>query len=172
MVLAGHAPEPLESAAVEEVVRAVREAGGRATVALRSVVTALARSGGHHSAEELVVSVRSEYPEVNESTVYRTLERLEDFGVAYHVHLGHGAAQWHLVAEGPHQHLTCRRCGAVIEAAEALFEPLVVQLAEVYGFRADRGHFAVTGTCAACAGDGRPQAGERPGERAGGHRAN
>lgn len=135
---------------VEEAVRAVREAGGRATVALRCVVAALARAESHRSAEELVGIVRSQYPEVNESTIYRTLERLEDLGVAYHVHLGHGPAQWHLVAEHSHQHLTCRDCGRVIEVARDLFEPLMRQLAEVYGFQADMGHFAVTGICAAC----------------------
>ncbi len=101
--------------------------------------------------------VRSQYPEVNESTVYRALERLEDLGVAYHVHLGHGPAQWHLVAQRSHQHLACRRCGRVVEVDRELFEPLVRQLADNYGFQADIGHFAVTGTCAGCAG--RPAAG-------------
>jgi len=140
----------LDPAAVEEVVRAVRQAGGRATVALRCVVTTLAQAKGHRSAEELVSAVQAQYAEVNESTVYRTLERLEELGVAYHVHLGHGPAQWHLVAEHSHQHLTCRSCGSVIEVAPGLFEPLMRQLAEGYGFRADVGHFALTGICAAC----------------------
>ena len=100
---------------VEGAVRAVREAGGRATVALRCVVAALAQSERHCSAEELVAAVHAQFPEVNESTVYRTLERLEELGVAYHVHLGHGPAQWHLVAtafpSAPHvqQVRRCRR---------------------------------------------------------------
>jgi Fur family ferric uptake transcriptional regulator len=137
---------------VEGAVRAVREAGGRATVALRCVVAALAQSERHCSAEELVAAVHARFPEVNESTVYRTLERLEELGVAYHVHLGHGAAQWHLVTRHSHQHLTCSKCGSVVEVAPGLFEPLMRQLAASYGFRADIGHFAVSGTCAACAG--------------------
>jgi Fur family ferric uptake transcriptional regulator len=137
---------------VEGAVRAVREAGGRATVALRCVVAALAQSARHWSAEELVLAVHAQFPEVNESTVYRTLERLEELGVAYHVHLGHGPAQWHLVARHAHQHLTCSKCGSVVEVAPGLFEPVMRQLAARYGFHADMGHFAVSGTCAACAG--------------------
>ena len=136
---------------VEGAVRAVRKAGGRATVALRCVVAALAQSERHCSAEELVAAVHAQFPEVNESTVYRTLERLEELGVAYHVHLGHGPAQWHLVARRSHQHLTCSKCGGVVEVAPGLFEPVMRQLAASYGFQADMGHFAVSGTSAASA---------------------
>lgn len=149
----------IRETAVEGAVRAVRQAGGRATVALRCVVAALAQTETHRSAEELAAAVRAQNPEINESTVYRTLERLEELGVVYHVHLGHGPAQWHLVAEHSHQHLACRRCGRVIEVAPGLFEPFMRQLAEGYGFEADMGHFAVTGTCSACqpAGLGQPR---------------
>jgi len=131
-------------------VKAVRGAGGRATVALRCVVSALAQAESHRSAEELAAVVRSQYPEINESTVYRTLERLEGLGVTYHVHLGHGPAQWHLVAQEPHQNLACRRCGRVIEVARDEIAPLVRYLAEGYGFEADVGHFALTGICSSC----------------------
>ncbi|MGC8626342.1 MAG: Fur family transcriptional regulator [Acidimicrobiales bacterium] len=136
--------------AVARAVRAVRDAGGRATVALRCVVGALAQAESHRSAEDLAAAVRPKYPEINESTVYRTLERLESLGVTYHVHLGHGPAQWHLVSERPHQHLACRRCGRVIEVAEDVFTPLVRYLAEGYGFTADMEHFAISGTCSSC----------------------
>jgi Fur family ferric uptake transcriptional regulator len=132
----------------------VREAGGRATIALRSVVAALVEAEGHRSVEEIVAVVAAEYPDISESTVYRTLERLEELDIAYHVHLGHGPSQWHLAGWRSHQHLICRNCGGVIEVAPGLFEPLASELEARYGFRADVGHFAVSGTCMPCAAAG------------------
>lgn len=152
----GHGPQPslAGETAVDTAVRAVREAGGRATVALRCVVAALVEAEGHRSAEEIVGVVAGAYPDISESTVYRTLERLEELDIAYHVHLGHGPSQWHLAGWRSHQHLICRKCGGVIEVAPGLFDLLAHELVTRYGFRADVGHFAVSGTCVVCAGAG------------------
>ncbi len=160
----GRGPQPVMAGetAVDAAVRAVREAGGRATVALRSVVATLVDAEGHRSAEEIVAVVAGEYPDISESTVYRTLERLEELDIAYHVHLGHGPSQWHLTGWRSHQHLICQKCGGVIEVAPGLFEPLVHELEMGYGFHADVGHFAVSGTCARCAAAG--ASGVHPGE--------
>lgn len=152
----GRGPQPVLPGenAVERAVRVVRRSGGRATVALRCVVAALVEAEGHRSAEEIVAVVSGQYPDISESTVYRTLERLEELDLAYHVHLGHGPSQWHLAGWQSHQHLTCSKCGGVIEVAASLFEPLADELERRYGFHADMGHFAVSGTCMACAAVG------------------
>jgi hypothetical protein len=42
----------------------------------------------------------------------------------------------------------------VIEVAPGLFEPLSHELETRYGFLADVGHFAVSGTCMRCAAVG------------------
>jgi Fur family transcriptional regulator, ferric uptake regulator len=154
--LRGGGAQPVQSGetAVDAAVRVVRHAGGRATVALRCVVAALEEAEGHRSAEEIVTAVAAEYPDISESTVYRTLDRLEELDIAYHVHLGHGPSQWHLAGWRSHQHLICRKCGCVIEVAAGLFTPLAQQLEDHYGFRADVGHFAMSGTCRSCSAAG------------------
>ena len=53
---------------------------------------------------------------VNISTVYRTLELLEELGLVSHAHLGHGAPTYHLADRHHHIHLVCRDCTDVIEA--------------------------------------------------------
>ncbi|GAA2924325.1 hypothetical protein GCM10020221_20370 [Streptomyces thioluteus] len=47
---------------------------------------------------------------VNISTVYRTLELLEELGLVSHAHLGHGAPTYHLADRHDHIHLVCRDC--------------------------------------------------------------
>jgi Fur family ferric uptake transcriptional regulator len=88
---------------------------------------------------------------VNLSTVYRTLELLEELGLVTHTHLGHGAPTYHAAADSDHLHLVCRDCGAVIETDVALADSLVGMLAQRHGFETDVGHFAIYGRCQECA---------------------
>lgn len=144
--------EPLpDDLSVDEVLDLIRRRGGRASRAGRMVIESLtAAAGTHRTAEEVAEEVRSRSPQVHPATVYRNLERLESLGVAYHTHLGHGPAQWHLTAAA-HPHLTCERCGTVIEAPSDAFRSLQAKLLQSTGFRVDLRHFAITGTCSACA---------------------
>jgi Fe2+ or Zn2+ uptake regulation protein len=128
----------------------LRARGGRITTARRALVTALVESTTHVTADDLAELVQRSHPDVHRSTIYRTLDALEELGVVDHVHLGHGRAVYHLV-DDPHHHLVCDVCGFVIEAPDALFEPLADALREDFGFVLRSNHFAVLGRCAECA---------------------
>lgn len=132
-----------------QVMELIRREGGRATGARRIILEALARAGGRVTAEQLAESVSSRYPEIHQSTVYRTLERFESLGIAHHTHLGHGPAQWHLTGR-PCSYLVCRHCGGVTEAEGAFFGNLDRRIRRQFGFEIDLQHFAITGTCSAC----------------------
>jgi Fe2+ or Zn2+ uptake regulation protein len=132
------------------VLELIRQQGGRASTASRVVIEFLtAAQGRHRTVDQLAVEIHAEHPEIHQTTVYRNLERLEALGVAYHTHLGHGPAQWHL-ANSSHPHLTCEHCGSVVEVPGEVFTSLQDALLANVGFRADLRHFALTGTCRAC----------------------
>ena len=103
----------------------------------------------HITAEDIAAAVQGRFPSVNLSTVYRTLETLEDAGVVDHVHLGHGRAIYHL-ADDDHQHLVCERCEGVEELPVAKLRPLLRTLERDFGFEVDRRHFAIVGLCRGC----------------------
>ena len=75
---------------------------------------------GHGTPDEICAEVQRTAGGVNISTVYRTLELLEELGLVTHAHLGHGAPTYHAAAGDDHLHLVCRVCGAVIETDVAL----------------------------------------------------
>jgi Fur family ferric uptake transcriptional regulator len=131
---------------VEEVLAKVRERGGRLTTARRQVVTALLHATYHQSAEDLTAAIRVTHPDVHLTTVYRTLESLEEMGIVAHTHVGHGAAVYH-VGEA-HQHLACEVCGKIRDVPVALLDDLRDVLARDHGFRLHAGHFALLGNCA------------------------
>jgi Fur family transcriptional regulator, ferric uptake regulator len=105
----------------------------------------------HATPEQILGYVRERAPGVNISTIYRTLELLEDLGLVNHTHLDHGAPTYHSTAMPQHVHLKCRNCKRVIEVAPETVEPLVEGLRTEHGFETDVQHLTVFGTCRDCA---------------------
>lgn len=125
------------------------EAGGRRTATRQAIVEAIVGAKRHVTADDVAESVKARFPSVNVSTVYRTLETLEDLEVLDHVHLGHGRATYHLTEHG-HQHLYCERCERVESLPVQELAGLRDLLDEEYGFRLDDRHFALVGLCRQC----------------------
>ncbi len=133
------------------ILQQLRSDGSRLTAARRALVQALVVADDHHvTADDLVAAVHRSAPAVHRSTVYRTLDALEQAGVVEHVHLGHGRAVYHLT-DDRHHHLVCDRCGAVVQVPEAVVTRLHDELAQSYGFLVGGRHFALPGVCRACA---------------------
>ncbi len=108
---------------------------------------------GHGTPDEIAAAVRQTASGVNISTVYRTLELLEELGLVRHTHLGHGAPTYSVATDDDHVHLVCRDCGQVAEASASVFDGAVARLAGDHGFSVDVGHFAVFGRCRSCAAE-------------------
>jgi Fur family ferric uptake transcriptional regulator len=104
----------------------------------------------HGTPDEILVAVRKTASGVNISTVYRTLELLEELGLVSHAHLGHGAPTYHLADRHHHLHLVCRDCSDVIEADVEVAADFIAKLRGDFGFETDMKHFAIFGVCAAC----------------------
>jgi Fur family ferric uptake transcriptional regulator len=118
----------------------------------RQLVLEAVTTLGHATPDEIAEQVRSTASGVNISTVYRTLELLEELGLVTHTHLGHGAPTYHAADDSDHLHLVCRECGGIAEVPPDLLESAAGRIAAEHGFTVDVGHFAIFGTCAACGG--------------------
>lgn len=136
--------------ALGPVFEQIRARGGRITWPRVAILEALVEGPHHVTVERLVERLRVTAPEVHETTLYRTLAALEELGVIYHLHLGHGPSVWH-VAEAQHEHLVCSSCGVVVEVDSSQFDGLRRAIAEQYGFALDMHHFVNQGRCSACA---------------------
>ncbi|HEY1322531.1 MAG TPA: Fur family transcriptional regulator [Streptosporangiaceae bacterium] len=131
----------------------LRARGYRVTPQRQLVLEAVAKLE-HASPEEIWADVQQTASGVNISTIYRTLELLEQLGLVTHTHLGHGAPRYHMAAEADHVHLVCSTCGRITQVAPDTVDALVAALDENNGFQTDLGHLTVYGRCAMCrAGD-------------------
>ncbi|MFI6476340.1 Fur family transcriptional regulator [Nonomuraea sp. NPDC050663] len=116
----------------------------------RQLVLEAVKELEHATPEEICTKVRETARGVNISTVYRTLELLEELGMVTHTHLSHGAPTYHLASEANHVHLVCRSCGSVGEVPLSAADGLVKGLEETAGFAADARHLTVFGQCREC----------------------
>lgn len=118
----------------------------------RQLVLDAVRELGHATPEQVCNRVQATAPAVNITTVYRTLDLLEELGVVRHAHLGHGAPTYS-EQRHRHLHLVCHRCGRVDEASAELLSDVARRTLAEFGFHLDATHVALSGTCAGCADD-------------------
>ena len=94
---------------------AALRAGGYRVTPQRQLVLEAVTKLDHATPEEIFADVHQRARGVNVSTIYRTLELLEQLGLVTHTHLGHGAPRYHLAADAGHVHLVCSECGRIIQ---------------------------------------------------------
>ena len=113
----------------------------------RELILDAVDSLGHATPDEVLAEVRKHSEALNISTVYRTLEVLEELGLVRHAHLSDRAPTYHSTSEHEHFHLVCRECHQVISVDPDVLTPVADRLAADHGFTVDIGHLTVFGTC-------------------------
>jgi Fur family ferric uptake transcriptional regulator len=132
-----------------DAVELLRGQGMRMTPQRLAIVDEIMSTSGYVIPITVIERVQARIPGVSPSTVYRTLERLEQVGVLAHVHLESGVG-YHRLEEAQHAHLTCARCGADLELSRRSLRSLERLVERDHGFRPDFSHYAISGVCAAC----------------------
>jgi Fur family ferric uptake transcriptional regulator len=133
-------------------IRQLRERGFRLTPQREMVLSVLHDVEGFATAEEIYGRVRDLSSSVDLSTVYRTLDLLEEFNLVACVDPGNGQRRYELLGlHGPHLHLVCQSCGEVAGIDPAPAQSLAEQLREQYGFVMDVDHLSLPGWCRTCA---------------------
>jgi Fur family transcriptional regulator, ferric uptake regulator len=127
----------------------LRERGLRLTPQRQLILEAV-HELGHATPEQVHNHVRERVAGVNITTVYRTLELLEDLRLVTHTHLSHGSPTYHPAGDDQHVHLVCRSCGSISEVNPSVMQPVTDRLRDEKGFRVDVGHVSLFGECADC----------------------
>jgi Fur family ferric uptake transcriptional regulator len=135
----------------EQSLASVLRSRGLRLTAQRQLVLEAVYDLAHATPDQVHAKVSETAAGVNITTVYRTLELLEELGLVTHAHLTHGAPTYHGVAGDQHVHLVCRKCQAVQELPGGMLDDLAAMLEDKRGSLIDVGHIALFGVCAACA---------------------
>jgi Fur family ferric uptake transcriptional regulator len=139
--------------ACEEVfAQQLRERGFRLTPQREIILSVLHDVEGLVTAEEIYNQVQRISSSVDISTVYRTLDLLQQLDLVSCVDPGDDQRRYELLGiHGPHLHLVCQVCSQVIGADLEVAQAFGQRLEAEYGFLAALDHLSVSGLCSACA---------------------
>ena len=122
------------------------------TAERRLILEALETSGGHPTAEELHARIMPQHPDLNLSTVYRTLRWLEGQGLvgAQRFSEDQRGDRFGPTLPAEHHHFVCQKCKQVIEFNHPLVEQLKRQLEAETGVMVESASIVLNGICPDC----------------------
>ena len=132
------------------IISALRKRGFRITPQREMVISIIAHTDRHMSAEEIFLELGKQTQATNLATVYRTLDTLWEEGFACRNDLSEGKIVYATFKHGPHIHLVCRHCNQIIDANPQILTPISDVLQAQYNFEADLQHISIFGVCENC----------------------
>ncbi len=131
---------------LQDFINRCRQEGLKITPQRVAVYEILLNSYNHPTVEEIYEEVKKRYPFVSLATVYRTVETLEQMGLAKKVCYWGSSARYDANTD-EHHHLICVKCGAIrdIYMEEDLSIPR-----ELEGFRTEGYSVNIYGLCPEC----------------------
>jgi Fur family ferric uptake transcriptional regulator len=126
--------------------------GGRLTAQRRLLFSILDSLGEHPTAEELFILAQENDPDINLSTVYRTLSWLEAQNLISTRVFDEDRRQARFDPALPseHHHFMCTSCRSVIEFDSHLFASIKSQFQELNGAVVTTGSVVLYGLCSDC----------------------
>ena len=129
----------------------LRPAGTKRSSKRDLIVNAFLKQEGHLSADDLVDVIKREDHRISRATVYRTLQWMEEAGIARKVDFGEGRFRFeHSYRHPRHFHLICKSCNRSYEFLSSDIEQLVEEVAAARAFTSRQTVVQIYGTCASC----------------------
>ena len=124
--------------------------GYKLTKQRKAVVEVVTQAHTRLSAADVFAQAQRMCPDLGLTTVYRTLEILEQMGVIRRVHLDDGCEGFAPAAAEHGHHLICSRCQETIEFEDCNLSALLKRVGEQTGFTIQQHWLELVGLCPKC----------------------
>ncbi len=114
------------------------------------ILEVLAQEHAHLTSLQIFDVIRERLPAVNQSTVYRALERMVKRGQVSISDMGTGSAVYELVADGRHHHLVCQVCGKTFTIGNEEVGSFFAAIEAQNQFAITTNHLVLFGVCGEC----------------------
>ncbi|OJX40523.1 MAG: hypothetical protein BGO78_05920 [Chloroflexi bacterium 44-23] len=118
------------------------------------ILEVLAQEHAHLTSLQIFEVIRERLPAVNQSTVYRALERMAKRGQVSVSDMGTGSAVYELVADGRHHHLVCQVCGCILTIDHEEVGRFFTEIEAQNQFKIATNHLILFGVCGECGKNG------------------
>lgn len=122
----------------------------RASSVEQFILETLSHENTHMKSLQVYETIRQKLPAVNQSTVYRALERLVSNGKVSVSDMGTGAAVYELITNELHHHFVCQQCGQVMNMSQDDIRDFFQKMEKKYQFKLLTNHLILFGTCKNC----------------------
>ena len=126
----------------------LRSRGLQVTYQRLAIYEALHNSSEHPSAEEIFQKVKKRFPMISLGTVYKTLERFSEAGLAQKVGTMADVSRFHTKTDC-HHHMFCVKCQSIRDIADPVGQNKL-SLPDGHGFEVLGHDVIVRGYCARC----------------------
>ncbi|OQX72918.1 MAG: transcriptional repressor [Campylobacteraceae bacterium 4484_4] len=146
----------MQSQTYEELLDAfkqlLRQNGLKFTAQREAILRTLYENPDHFTPENLYLLVKERYPELKTgiTTVYRTLNLLEENAFATSISFGTQGKKFELGNKPHHDHLICEKCGKIVEFEDVQIERLQEKIAKMYDFKLTDHLMQLYGICKEC----------------------
>jgi len=124
--------------------------GYRVTPQRVTILDAICEGEGHSTLGEIYQRAHKQDPQIDKSTVYRSLEMFERVGLVLSADLDRHERGYEIVKPEPHHHLICEKCGNEFAVDNHLVDQFYLSLESEYSFHITKDHLVVSGICLAC----------------------
>ena len=116
------------------------------------ILKTLYENQDHFTPENLYLLIKESYPDLNIgiTTVYRTLNLLEENNFASSISFGVLGKKFELNNKSHHDHLICQNCGKIIEFHNEKIEQLQQEIANIHNFKLNDHLMQLYGICKKC----------------------
>jgi Fur family transcriptional regulator, ferric uptake regulator len=114
------------------------------------IIETLSNEHAHLTSLQVFEIIRERLPAVNQSTVYRALERLVSYGKVSVSDMGTGSAVFEILTDGLHHHLVCQKCGRVMTIGDDDIKDLFSKIQVKNHFKIITNHLVLFGLCDKC----------------------
>lgn len=130
----------------------VPKLGVRSTRQRAAIIDVLLDLDKFSSARVIHQELEARKAEVGLTTVYRTLQSLEDVDAVDVLHMSNGETLYrHCITDEHHHHLVCTNCGLTQEIDGGPVESWASEVAKSHGFQLTGHDAEIFGLCADCA---------------------
>ena len=134
----------------EDFKRIIRHLNLKVTHQRLAILRCLHDGRRHITAQELFEKVTVKNPEIGFATVYRFLRTLTEGHFVTEVRMGGLPARYELTPKRHHDHLTCEKCGQIVEFENRTIETLQEKVAKQFGFLLTQHILELYGLCTQC----------------------
>ncbi len=133
----------------ETTIGRLRSEGFKLTPQRLSVIRYLIGNKKHPTAAAIYGDLKKKYPNLSFSTVYNTLNMLEQIGEVQSLHLFDDFLNYD-PDTGTHFHFVCRKCGSIIDIFPGDGGDVSLPEGDILGNRIESTQVVFKGTCSGC----------------------